>query len=92
ISTRIIRATSPPLSPSLYGEGEDRRCIRIEGEVIKIPIDFEPMYCPRCKTRMKESKRPFHKQRKWICPKCGKVRFQVIKKQTETCLGKIKVN
>lgn len=25
---------------------------------------------------MKEEKRVFHKQRKWICPKCGKVRFQ----------------
>lgn len=34
------------------------------------------MICPRCKTPMKEEKRAFHKQRKWVCPKCGKVRFQ----------------
>ena len=25
---------------------------------------------------MKEEKRTFHKQRKWICPHCGKVSFQ----------------
>jgi len=25
---------------------------------------------------MKELKRPFHKMRKWICPKCGKVRME----------------
>jgi rubredoxin len=29
---------------------------------------------------MKEIKRAFHKQRKWVCPKCGRVRFQMIKK------------
>ncbi|MCK4224672.1 MAG: hypothetical protein KAX39_05790 [candidate division Zixibacteria bacterium] len=29
---------------------------------------------------MKEVKRVFHKQRKWVCPKCGRVRFQIIKK------------
>ena len=29
---------------------------------------------------MKEQKRSFHKQRKWVCPKCGFVRFQMIKK------------
>jgi len=34
------------------------------------------MVCPRCKTKMTEQKRTFHKQRKWICPKCGRVRFQ----------------
>ena len=32
--------------------------------------------CPKCRIAMKEEKRSFHKQRKWICPKCGKVRFQ----------------
>lgn len=26
---------------------------------------------------MREIKRTFHKQRKWICPECGKVRFQI---------------
>ncbi len=25
---------------------------------------------------MREEKRSFHKQRKWICPKCGSVRFE----------------
>ena len=34
------------------------------------------MTCKRCGVKMKEEKRSFHKQRKWICPKCGKVRFQ----------------
>ena len=27
---------------------------------------------------MREEKRSFHKQRKWICPKCGSVRFEKI--------------
>lgn len=39
------------------------------------------MTCPRCKTPMKEEKRSFHKQRKWICPKCGRVRFQKTKEK-----------
>jgi predicted RNA-binding Zn-ribbon protein involved in translation (DUF1610 family) len=30
---------------------------------------------------MKEEKRAFHKQRKWICPKCGRVRFQIKRKK-----------
>lgn len=34
------------------------------------------MFCPKCKIKMKEEKRTFHKKRKWICPKCGKVRMQ----------------
>jgi transposase len=34
------------------------------------------MICPRCRTPMKEEKRSYHKQRKWVCPKCGKVRMQ----------------
>ena len=34
------------------------------------------MICPRCKTPMRESKRTYHKKRKWICPNCGKVRMQ----------------
>jgi ribosomal protein S27AE len=38
------------------------------------------MTCPRCKTAMKEVRRTFHKQRKWVCPKCGLVRFQQISK------------
>jgi transposase-like protein len=38
------------------------------------------MICPRCKTPMKELKRSFHKQWKWVCPKCKYVRFQPIKR------------
>ena len=34
------------------------------------------MYCDRCKVKMKEEKRSFHKQRKWICTKCSRVRMQ----------------
>ncbi len=30
---------------------------------------------------MKEQKRSYHKQRKWICPNCGKVRMQQTRKQ-----------
>lgn len=36
----------------------------------------EGMYCKRCRIKMREEKRLFHKQRKWICPKCGRVRFE----------------
>lgn len=38
------------------------------------------MTCPRCKATMKELKRSFHKQRKWVCPECGRIRFQKPKK------------
>jgi len=41
------------------------------------------MICPRCKCAMKEQKRSFHKKRKWICPKCGRVRFQIVKKKSD---------
>jgi transposase-like protein len=34
------------------------------------------MTCPRCRSAMKEQKRCFHKQRKWVCPRCGNVRMQ----------------
>jgi ribosomal protein L37AE/L43A len=34
------------------------------------------MMCRKCKKPMKEVKRVFHKQRKWVCQKCGAVRFQ----------------
>ena len=33
---------------------------------------------------MKEEKRSFHKQRKWICPKCGRVRMQKAKTKDDT--------
>ena len=42
------------------------------------------MHCDRCKTKMKEEKRSFHKQRKWICPKCGRVRMQKAKTKDDT--------
>ncbi len=38
------------------------------------------MLCRKCKIGMKEQGRSFHKQRKWICPKCGKVKFQKLTK------------
>ncbi len=37
------------------------------------------MYCPKCKIKMREQKRIFHKKRKWICPRCGKIRMQIQK-------------
>jgi len=36
--------------------------------------------CPKCKVKMVEQKRPFHKKRKWICPRCKKVRMETVKK------------
>ena len=41
------------------------------------------MYCPKCRQKMKEETRTFHKQRKWVCPKCGKVRLQKSKPDGE---------
>jgi transposase-like protein len=34
------------------------------------------MHCKRCKVKMREERRSFHKKRKWICPKCGRARMQ----------------
>lgn len=39
------------------------------------------MKCTKCGIAMKEMKRVFHKQRKWVCPKCGKIKFQKIRKK-----------
>jgi len=33
---------------------------------------------------MKEEKRSFHKRRKWVCRKCGMVKFQKTSKLEET--------
>ncbi|MEW5701425.1 MAG: hypothetical protein AB1792_04265 [Candidatus Zixiibacteriota bacterium] len=44
------------------------------------------MICPRCRSQMVEQKRVYHRQRKWICPDCQRVRFQRIvprKRQTK---------
>ena len=41
------------------------------------------MKCSRCKSAMKEMKRSFHKRRKWVCPKCGRIRFQEMKQRTK---------
>ncbi len=34
------------------------------------------MYCDKCKAKMVEMGRSYHKQRKWICPRCRRVRMQ----------------
>ena len=34
------------------------------------------MTCPRCRTKMKVAAHRPHKQEKWRCPKCGKVRMK----------------
>jgi hypothetical protein len=35
------------------------------------------MTCRKCRVPMKEVKgHLFHKQRKWLCPKCARVRMQ----------------
>jgi len=36
--------------------------------------------CPRCRATMREEKRTFHKQRKWVCLRCEKVRMQQSRK------------
>ncbi|RKX18623.1 MAG: hypothetical protein DRP26_04885 [Candidatus Zixiibacteriota bacterium] len=38
------------------------------------------MICRKCHKPMKVLKRTFHKKRKWVCPNCGAVRFQQLKK------------
>ena len=37
---------------------------------------------------MVEEKRSYHKQRKWICPKCGKARMQAQKRRQPKTDGK----
>jgi len=39
------------------------------------------MHCPRCKVKMREEKRSFHKKRKWVCPRCGRAKMQAAKKK-----------
>lgn len=34
------------------------------------------MYCKRCKVKMEEQSRSYHKKRKWTCAKCGRSRMQ----------------
>jgi hypothetical protein len=41
------------------------------------------MTCRSCKVTMRELKRVYHKQRKWVCPKCGRIRFQQLKKDRQ---------
>jgi transcription initiation factor TFIIIB Brf1 subunit/transcription initiation factor TFIIB len=41
------------------------------------------MICPRCRIKMSERKRSFHKRRKWICRRCGLVRMQDIGKRSK---------
>lgn len=36
------------------------------------------MTCPRCRVAMREARRVFHRQRKWVCPRCGLVRRQPV--------------
>lgn len=36
----------------------------------------EIVTCRHCRVKMVEQKRSFHKQRKWVCPRCGRARMQ----------------
>jgi predicted RNA-binding Zn-ribbon protein involved in translation (DUF1610 family) len=36
----------------------------------------EDMFCARCKSKMKAQRGTHHKQKKWVCPKCGRVRME----------------
>ena len=37
------------------------------------------MMCKKCKLKMEELKRSYHKKRKWVCPRCGRARMQQAK-------------
>ena len=41
------------------------------------------MFCSRCKIKMKEQKRSFHKKRKWVCPRCGRAKMQTSVKKRD---------
>lgn len=45
------------------------------------------MTCARCRLAMRELKRSFHKQRKWVCPRCGRVRMQAVVKPRRAARG-----
>lgn len=42
------------------------------------------MHCRKCKVKMREERRSFHKQRKWICPVCGRARMQAAREKGKT--------
>ena len=79
----------------IFSDDIFRGDIRIYGYVADFDIDRADrfhinrfsadtiMTCPRCKTKMKEMKRSFHKKRKWVCPTCGRVRFQQAKDKSK---------
>lgn len=46
------------------------------------------MHCPKCRVKMVEQKRVFHKNRKWVCPRCGKVRMQTPRSRGKESHGK----
>jgi predicted RNA-binding Zn-ribbon protein involved in translation (DUF1610 family) len=39
-------------------------------------VKAEKMVCQRCKVEMKILRRTYHKQRKWVCPKCGRAKLE----------------
>jgi Zn finger protein HypA/HybF involved in hydrogenase expression len=46
------------------------------------------MYCHKCKIKMKEEGRSFHKKRKWVCPVCGRAKLQVVPARRKQVAGK----
>ena len=54
------------LNPKSKIAGAQRQAMKIQNR----------MTCPRCKVKMVERKRSYHKQRKWVCPQCGAARMQ----------------
>gem|GEM_PF-1260928 len=36
----------------------------------RLVVPGDGMICPRCRIKMVEQKRTFHKKRKWVCPRC----------------------
>lgn len=42
------------------------------------------MICKKCKVKMEEKRRSYHKQRKWVCPRCGRARMERAKEKKQT--------
>jgi transposase-like protein len=36
------------------------------------------MNCKRCKVKMAETRGTHHKQKKWVCPVCGRARMEAV--------------
>lgn len=68
------QALKPRASRQSAAPGVKARGSRLPLQGVSVDV-----ICPRCRNKMEEERRSFHKKRKWICPVCGCVRMQVPK-------------